>query len=342
MPAEKKNFTVTEIKAGVLVLASVLVAASFIAAIRGCGTGGEKINRYSAEFTSINGLDLGAEVRFGGVKAGKVVDIVPDPENRTKIRVEFEMPASLPVNDGSVATIEQISLTTGKHLEISTGSEDQPLHTSGDRIRSETTTGGFVDIPDLDGVVSRLEDVLDGLITLLGVERAQATSAQNGEEMVDLAAVTAALERALNAGTQTIETVDTAIAENRDDLRLIVERLAVLENAALDLVTDLNAAVEENREPLNTTVVNFARLSEEATRRVEELTESLSVTLRYLESLGGNASGLVDSQRPTLEQILLNLEATTRNLKQFSQTLAEQPNALVRGTEPSGRADGGS
>jgi phospholipid/cholesterol/gamma-HCH transport system substrate-binding protein len=341
MPAEKTNFTVTEIKAGVLVLASVLVVVVFIGAIRGCGEGGEKINRYSAEFTSINGLDLGAEVRFGGVKAGKVVAIEPDPENRTKIRVEFEMPAALPVNHGSVATIEQISLTTGKHLEVTTGSKDEPLHVSGDRIRSETTSGGFVDIPDLDGVVSRLETALDGLITLLGVERAQAASAQNGEEMVDLAAVTAALERALNAGTDTIETVDTAIAENRDDLRLIVERLAALENAALDLVTDLNAAVDENREPLKETVVNFAQLSEEASRRVEELTESLSVTLRYLESLGGDASGLVDSQRPTLEQILLNLEATTRNLKQFSQTLAERPNALVRGTGPSGRSDGG-
>ena len=342
MPVEKTNFTVTEIKAGAMVVASVVVVAVFVAAIRGCGTSGEKMNRYTADFTSIIGLNLGAEVRFGGVKAGRVVDIVPDPENRTKIRVDFEMPADLPVNHGSVATIEQISLTTGKHLEISTGSEDQPLHASGDRIRSETTTGGFVDIPDLDGVVSRLEDVLDGLITLLGVDRAQAAAAQKGEEMVDLAAVTAALERALNAGTDTIETVDTAIAENRDDLRLIVERLAALESAALDLVTDLNAAVDENREPLNTTVVNFARLSDEAARRVEELTESLSVTLRYLESLGGNASGLVDSQRPTLEQILLNLEATTRNLKQFSQTLAEQPNALVRGTEPGGRADGGS
>ncbi len=252
------------------------------------------------------------------------------------------MPAALPVNHGSVATIEQISLTTGKHLEVTTGSQDEPLHVYGDRIRSETTSGGFVDIPDLDGVVSRLETALDGLITLLGVERVRTDSAQNGEEMVDLAAVTAALERALNAGTDTIESVDAAITENRDDLRLIVERLAALENAALDLVADLNATVDENRQPLNATVVNFARLSDEAMRRVEELTESLSVTLGYLESLGGNASNLVDSQRPTLEQILLNLEATTRNLKQFSQTLAERPNALVRGTEPGGRADGGS
>ena len=37
MPAEKSSFTATEIKAGVMVLASLVVLASFVAAIRGCG-----------------------------------------------------------------------------------------------------------------------------------------------------------------------------------------------------------------------------------------------------------------------------------------------------------------
>mgnify|MGYP000255305661 CR=1 FL=1 len=54
---------------------------------------------------------MGAEVRFGGVKAGKVVEIGTDPDDRSRIRVVFEVPASFPVNHGSVATIDQISLT---------------------------------------------------------------------------------------------------------------------------------------------------------------------------------------------------------------------------------------
>ena len=74
MPAKKSNFTATEIKAGVMVLASLLVLVAFVAAIRGCGSGREKSNRFSADFTSINGLNQGADVRFGGVKAGKVVE----------------------------------------------------------------------------------------------------------------------------------------------------------------------------------------------------------------------------------------------------------------------------
>jgi ABC-type transporter Mla subunit MlaD len=88
-------------------------------------------------------------------------------------------------------------------------------------------------------------------------------------------------------------------------------------------------------------MVNFALLSEEAASRLQELAESLAVTLAYLEQFSGQAGDLAETQRPTLEQILLNLDATARNLREFSEKLADQPNALIRGTKPKGRKDGG-
>ena len=91
MPVEKRNFTVTEIKAGIFVLAAALTLVGFVVVIRGCGLGGEEVNRFTASFASINGLDLGAEVRFGGVKVGKVTEIEPDPEDRSQILVGFQV-----------------------------------------------------------------------------------------------------------------------------------------------------------------------------------------------------------------------------------------------------------
>ena len=341
MSAEKTSFTVTEIKAGLMVLASVAVLVVFIAAIRGCGTGRVETNSFTADFKTISGLNLGADVRFGGVKAGKVTAINADPEDRSMITVVFEISADVPVNHGSVASVSQVSLTTGKHLEITTGDGDRPLHVSGDHITSLAADDSVFGIPDLGGVIQRLEQVLDGLVILLGVDRAQFAAEASGEEMVDLAAVVASIDEVMVAGTSTLRNVDGAISENRDDVALIVDRLAAIQEAAGELLANLNAILEENRAPLNAAMVNVEELSERASARLTELTASLAVTLRYLEGLGGNAGHLANEHGPTLEQILLNLEATTRNLKQFSQTLAEQPNALVRGTKPQGRPDGG-
>lgn len=342
MPAKQSDFTATEIKAGVLVLVSLVVLTAFVAAMRGCGTGKADINTFTADFTSINGLNLGADVRFGGVKAGKVVAIGADPEDRSRIRVTFDVDSEVPVNQGSVATIDQVSLTTSMHLEISTGGKDEPLHTTGDRVRSVTTSGDFVDIPDIEGVITRLETMLDGIIVLLGVERAQLAAEQSGEELVDMAAVAASLSKTLEAGTATVENVGATVSENREGFREIVERLTELEVVATELVSNLNAAVEENRQPLQATMANFETLSEDAASQLQELTESLAVTLKHLEEVSGNTSDLMESRRSTLEQILLNLESATRSLKQFTQTLSEQPNALVRGAKPQGRSNGGT
>lgn len=341
MPAENTSFTATEIKAGAMVLAALVVLIGFVAAIRGCGAGRVETNTFSAAFTTIEGLNLGADVRFGGVKVGKVIDIGTDPEDRSQIRVVFEVPTDVPVNRGSVATIEQVSLTTSKHLEVSTGASDEQLHVSGDRIASLTSDDGMFGIPDLGGVVGRLESLLESLETLLGVDRAQLAAKTDGGEMVDLAAVTASLNRALSAGASTLENLDETIEENRDEIGEIVARLADLEDAASQLLANLNAAIDENRPPLNAAMVNLEQLSEEASRQVAELTASLAVTLQYLQDVGGNSSHLVEEQRPTLEQILSNLEATTRNLKEFTETIAEQPNVLVVGAKPQGREDGG-
>ena len=78
-------------------------------------------------------------------------------------------------------------------------------------------------------------------------------------------------------------------------------------------------------------------MATDPTTSLEELASSLRATLLYLQEAGGNASDLIDDQRPTIEEILVNLQETTRNLKVLSQTLADQPNALLRGTKPHGR-----
>jgi phospholipid/cholesterol/gamma-HCH transport system substrate-binding protein len=335
MPAAQHDFTATEIKAGILVLVSIVILVGFVAAIRGCRPHDDSAKQYCATFTDISGLNKGADVRFGGVRVGKVTAIEPDAEDRSRICVIAEVEGDIPVNEGSVASIEQVTMTAEKHLEITTGGADQPLHESGDTLRS-SPSHGLLDLPDLEGVVDRLETLLDGLNVLVGTEE----TGDAASDVVGLTEIFASLDVTLEEISGVARAVNGVIGENRAGLGEIVKRLSALEEAATDLMTQLNDVVTENRGPLHESVGNLQQLTAEMSARVSELAATLQATLLYLQEVGANSSDLLDDQRPTIEEILINLQDTTRNLREFSQILADQPDALIRGKGKQGRGNG--
>jgi phospholipid/cholesterol/gamma-HCH transport system substrate-binding protein len=335
MPAKQHDFTATEIKAGILVLVSLFILVGFLVAIRGCRPSDDEAKTFYSVFTDISGLNRGADVRFGGVQVGKVTNIEPDPNDRASIRVTAVVEGHVPVNHGSVATIEQVTLTTEKHLEISTGEVDKPLHESGDTIRSNVG-GGLFDTPNLEGVTTRLETMLDGINALLGV------GPDGGGAAVDFVEVLESLKATLDEGAAVARGAGRAIEDNRPAIDEIVTRLAALEKTANELMMQLNDLIEENRPSIHQSFGNLEELTGELNRRVDELVATLQTTLVYLQDLGGNSSDLIDDQRPTIEEMLLNLEETTRNLKEFSRILADRPDALIRGKGRQGRENGDS
>ncbi len=280
MPAAKHDFTATEIKAGILVLVSLVILVGFVAAIRGCRPHDDSAKQYFATFTDISGLNTGADVRFGGVRVGKVIAIAPDAEDRSRIRVTAEVDGDIPVNEGSVASIEQVTMTAEKHLEITTGGADQPLHESGDTLRS-SPSHGLLDLPDLEGMVARVETLLDGLNVLVGVDLADDAAA----DVVDLKEIFASLEVTLDESAGVARAVSDVIGENRAGLKEIVKKLSALEETATELMAQLNAVVAENRGPLHESVANLQQLTGEMSARVSELAATLQSTLIYLLDL---------------------------------------------------------
>ena len=335
MPAKQHDFTATEIKAGIMVLASLIILVGFLVAIRGCRPADDTAKTFYAVFTDISGLNRGADVRFGGVRVGKVTAIEPDPDDRARIRVTAVVEGKVPVNLGSVATIEQVTMTTEKHLEISTGGADEPLHESGDLLDS-SAGGGLFDMPDLEGVISRLETMLDGINTLIGVE------GEDDPGAVDLSEVLASLKTTLDEGAEVARGASEVIDDNRAGIEQIVTRLAALEKTANELMNGINEVIEENRGSIQQSFGNLEELTGELNNRLDELMTTLQTTLEYLQDFSGNSSDLMDDQRPNIEEMLLNLQETTRNLKEFSRILADQPDALIRGKGKQGRKNGES
>lgn len=342
MPEKKHNFTVTELKAGVLVMVSVIAMAIFIAAIEGLRPP-EETRMYYAYFSDTSGLNKGADVRFGGSKVGRVSSISLDPEDQSRLRVEANVKADVPVNEASEAHITQTTLTAEMHLEISTGEKDAAPVADGAVIPSQA--GGLFDKAGelADSVKTILEDVGD----LLGVEEAKEKEEGGEGELVTVATIFGDLDSTVKESEGLVGDVREVISERKGDIEAILTKVQEAEDAVKELLADVNAVVADNRGNIEGTLTDVRGIVGdvrpiiervgEVSGQLEDIADSLQGTLESTEELTGAAGGLVEANRPVIEEIVLDLRDTVRYLKDFSRTMAEQPHAAVRGKTPEGR-----
>jgi phospholipid/cholesterol/gamma-HCH transport system substrate-binding protein len=377
MPQKKHDFTKTEILAGILVILSGFVLAGFIAIIEGWRPP-EEVEKYYACFTSTIGLNTGAEVRFGGVLAGRVTDIQPDPENQTLIRVEASLKPGTPVNAGSVASVEQISLTSSQHLEISTGEADAARLGPGAVMETISRGYGMIDMPDTDGLIADVR-------ALLGVREAQQTEAQGGEEMASVTKLTSDLRAFLGvvealekeeSGEEEMASVtrlsgdlrrflgvpeamekeeagdgemivitdltadlDTFVTELQPQIEKMFADLEAVPASVQKILDQINGLLEDNRPALEAIIGDVAALTGRLEAELEGLLESIETILANTDGMTANLNDFLDDNRPALEDVVFELRETLRNARELTRTLSEQPQSLLRGKAPEGRKE---
>lgn len=343
MASSKHNFTKTEITAGILVTLAAIAFAGFIVVVMGMRQP-RPMYTYHASFTNIIGLNPSADVRFGGVKAGFISQIEPDPEDQSLIRVTAQVDQNVPVNTESIATIEQVTLTAEKHLEISTGESDASLLKDGDGMQSVTLSGGFVEMPDLAGVIVRVEKVLDDVIEFVGVDVALKEEKTEGKPFVRLKDITDSANTALDSGVGIINDVQQILEREDETISSILSKITDIEDAALDVTRDIDAMLQENRptlaqglEDATKTIAVGKEAIEKVSAELETLLDSLQATLDNSSGLTETAKEMLEQNRPALEQSILDVQQTIRHLKTFAHTMAEEPYAVIRGKQPVGR-----
>ncbi len=129
---------------GALVLAA---AAAFL--FFAYETAGQRaVNGYklTAQFSSVDGLQTGSDVRIGGVKIGQVTSIEIDPKTYLAL-VQFAISSDIQVPADSVAAVSTEGLLGGKYVGLEPGASDDMLK-PGARI---TRTQASVSLENLIG-----------------------------------------------------------------------------------------------------------------------------------------------------------------------------------------------
>lgn len=123
--AEKSRRDIAELVTGAVVLCAL--AAMLVATVLGEG---RKSNgdgyQLGADFSHIDGLDIGSDVRLAGVTVGHVVSESVNPQT-FKAHVVFTVRPDLHLSADTAAIITSDSLLGGKYIALSPGGDDKTL-----------------------------------------------------------------------------------------------------------------------------------------------------------------------------------------------------------------------
>jgi phospholipid/cholesterol/gamma-HCH transport system substrate-binding protein len=255
---------------------------------------------YSAIFTNVSGLRNGQFVRASGVEVGKVSN-VQLIDGGQRVRVDFAVDRSLPLYEGTTASIRYLNLIGDRYLDLKKGDNDRRLPAGG-TIPLEHTQPA-VDLDALVGSFRPLFRALDPQKVNTIAQSIITIFQGQGGTINDILDQTAQL-------TNTLGDRDQAIGE-------------VIKN----LNTVLDTAVKHQKD-LDDTIKNFEVLITGLKNRADPIADSTA----EISNAAGTIANLLADNRPLLHDTLGHLEtiqgALVDQKDQLNDILVRLPTAL--------------
>jgi phospholipid/cholesterol/gamma-HCH transport system substrate-binding protein len=322
---------------GIFVLIAVGVLVSVVLAVS--GTFSKKGIAHKAYFRYAAGLAPGAPVRYGGLQAGRIVALRVDPQDSTRIEVDFDVDPGIPVKTDSLAKITALGALGENYLEITTGAKDSPLMAPGSVLKSKE----MVAIADLGDMISGLVPTADQALQNLNGRLAEMkqTVAQVNDLLND--------QNRKNIGSG-LGTLNAMLAENRpkvaatlDNVQTASDKLSpVLANAqtasdkVAPLLDDLKGTVKQANDTLAHADAMLAENRPDIRAAMVDVRKMLTAATAMVEQLQDTA----DRNTDNLDETLANVRAATDNMQQLTDALKRHPSVIIRGETGKDRRPG--
>ncbi|MBL8367931.1 MAG: MCE family protein [Candidatus Accumulibacter sp.] len=248
---------------------------------------------------NVTGLSLQGQVRYRGIRVGKVQAIELDPADVRNILIRISVNDSVPVTRGTVAKMGYQGVTGIAHILLEeSGDDPQPL--PGD-------AGDASRIAMQPSLIEELSDAGGATLRAAGAFLSNANKLLDSENRQNFARILVNLEATTANANDAIAQFRQLLTQTPESLRLLNATLARAEHAAGQATPLLVEARE--------LVVGLQAVS----KRVDRL-------------LGDPSPSGVAALAPRLNELGSELSANSRQLQRVLQLLEESPQSLVFGS----------
>ncbi|MBI2505263.1 MAG: MCE family protein [Candidatus Latescibacteria bacterium] len=286
----------------------------------------ERRDAYFIEFkdTSVGGLNIGSQVKYMGLRVGKVEEVRISREDVTTVLVEISVdPQLLPnaIRADTRASMANQGITGLKYIELVAGSQQAPVLPPGSRIQPNESFLSTID-ERAEVLTAKVEQVLNNLILL--------TSEQN----------TAHLTGALRGASELMQSASVIASENRASLQATFDHLEQATQSMAGAAANLQAASAELRQILagkevQSTLDNLqassAQLRLQLDKPIPDFVANLNQMTTSVDRTFTHIDQTVVQSRDNILRSIQDLQETLQNVRQATDLIKEDPSVLIRG-----------
>jgi phospholipid/cholesterol/gamma-HCH transport system substrate-binding protein len=297
----------------VLVASGLLIAVVLL--LSGWLTSGDV--PFRAYFKNAGGLEPGFEVHYaGGPPIGRVTKVQNDPQNPSRMEIDFAVHPSVPVKTDSKAEITSNSPLGDNFLEIEPGSVSASRAQSGATLPAKDYTNIEDMIAALGPKVGDLVDNLNERVVALKETLDRVNDLLDAQNRANISASLANLNGMLKEDRPDIHSTLDHMNDASAKLSPLIDDFRKTSAQANDAIKNLDAALAEDRPDLHASL------------------ETLRKTLVSAQALTDQLDRTVDSNAENLDEIIDNLRRITENMTEFTNTIKTRPYTLIRASSP--------
>lgn len=256
----------------------------------------EYLIRFPDKDISLAGMEVGSEVKYSGIRIGRVEKIRVSEGDVSTLEVVISVPVDTLIAEDSVAQVASAGITGTKYVELSRGTAQARIRKPGETIPSGPSLMDELSAKAV-GIASQLETVLKNLQTLTAPD--------------------SSIQGMLKSSQGLIE-------DNRENItRIITDSQKV--TADLAAFSQKGVGVAEKADTLLATF-------NQAGQRVNTTlgpNGTLIKSLEQTESLLQRVNFLVLRSENDIDVSLRNLREATANLADFSMAIRDNPTLLL-------------
>ena len=288
-----------EIKAGIIIVSSFLVLSALVILIGGSRFF-EKADLYSVKVMNATGLEVGTQVKLGGVRVGSVKAIKEPTGPGQRVTVEIGLKHGTPVFKGTRAMISQNGFVGDIFMLLAVDKTTEGRILPGGEIPAEESADFARIMAKLEG----LSQTVEGLVKDVD----KVFSPKNVAEIERLIGNT---NKAVVSGSASIEKVASSLKSTTEKLQ-----------GVLGEVEDL---VKTNKPE----VAALIRKAREDLERAGEMIKSFESAARSVDKATGSVDRLVDRQAAGLGNLVDTVTRTAEDLQELLQEVKQKPWSVV-------------